>query len=52
MGVLNVKVDDKLEREFRKKVIDVYGSKKGALGMAIEEAIRLWLEKHKQSTSL
>ena len=47
MGVLNVRIDDELEREFRKKVIDVYGSRKGALGKAVEEAIRLWLEKHK-----
>jgi len=47
VGVLNVRIDDELEREFRKKVIDVYGSRKGALGKAVEEAIRLWLEKHK-----
>jgi post-segregation antitoxin (ccd killing protein) len=47
MGVLNVKIDDELDKEFRKKVIDVYGTKKGVLAKAVEEAIELWLQKYK-----
>lgn len=39
-----VRLDTQLEKEFRKKVIDKYGSQKGALEKAVEEAIKLWLE--------
>ncbi len=46
MGVLHVRIDDELEKRFRKKVLDVYGSRKGALAKAVEEAIKLWLEKY------
>lgn len=46
MGILHVRIDDGLERRFRKKVIDVYGTRKGALAKAVEEAIKLWLEKY------
>lgn len=49
MGVITVKIPDELEVKFRKKILDVYGVKKGALGRAITEAIELWLEKHKNS---
>lgn len=49
MGVITVKIPDELEVEFRKKILDVYGVKKGALGKAITEAIELWLEKHENS---
>ena len=41
-----VNVDEKLGRKFRVKVIELKGNKKGALSEAIEEAIKLWLEKH------
>jgi len=46
VGIIHVRIDDELEKRFRKKVLDVYGSKKGALAGAVEEAIKLWLEKH------
>jgi len=46
MGIIHVRIDDELEKKFRKKVLDVYGSKKGALAKAVEEAIKLWLEKY------
>jgi len=49
MGIVTVKIPDDLEVKFRKKILDVYGVKKGALGMAITEAIELWLEKHEKS---
>ena len=41
-----VKVDEELGRKFRARVIEIKGNKKGALSEAIEEAIKLWLEKH------
>ncbi len=43
---MNVIIDEKLGRKFRAKVIEVKGNKKGALSEAIEEAIKLWLEKY------
>lgn len=36
-----------LERQFRAKVAMKYGGKKGALGMAIKEAVELWLKHNK-----
>jgi len=46
VGIIHVRIDDELENRFRKKILDVYGSKKGALARAVEEAIKLWLEKY------
>jgi len=46
MGIIHVRIDNELEKRFRKKVLDVYGTKKGALTKAVEEAIELWLRKH------
>jgi len=46
VGILHVQIDDEIEKKFRKKVLDVYGTRKGALAKAVEEAIRLWLEKY------
>ncbi len=48
MGVITVKIDDKLEKRLRKVIIDIYGSKKGILGKVIEEAIELWLSKYEK----
>jgi len=42
-----VEIDNELERDFRHLILDVYGSRKGALTRAVEEAIRLWIQKHK-----
>jgi len=44
MGMLNVKIPDDLEMEFRRAVLERKGKKKGAISEAIEEAIRMWLE--------
>jgi len=43
---INVVIDEGLGRKFRAKVVEVKGNKKGALSEAIEEAIKLWLEKY------
>jgi hypothetical protein len=44
MGVLNVEIDDELEKQFRIEVVKRKGSKKGSLREAVEEALRLWLK--------
>jgi len=46
VGILHVRIDDELEKRFRKKVLDVHGARKGALAKAVEEAIKLWLERY------
>jgi len=46
VGILHVRINDELEKKFRKRVLDVYGVKKGALSKAVEEAIKLWLKKY------
>jgi hypothetical protein len=51
MGVLNVEINDELEKEFRVKVLERKGSKKGALTEAVEEALKLWIEMGKASES-
>ena len=42
---MTVKIEEELGRKFRAKVVEIKGNKKGALSEAIEEAIKLWLEK-------
>ena len=46
MGKILAKIDDELERRFRIAILKVKGKKRGALSEAVEEAIRLWLEKY------
>lgn len=48
MGIINVKVDDEVEMDFRRGVLAAKGKKKGALGKAVEEAMIIWLEKRKK----
>lgn len=40
-----VDIDNELGKEFRKAIIERFGTRKGALRKAVEEAIRLWLKK-------
>jgi hypothetical protein len=47
MGRMTIELSDELDREFRMKVAKEYGGKKGALGDAIEEAVKLWLKQKK-----
>jgi hypothetical protein len=46
MGILHVEIDDELEREFRKKIAEHLGMKRGNLKLAVEQAIRLWVKEH------
>jgi len=44
-------IDDELEKQFRITILKVKGKKRGAISEAVEEAIRLWLEKHSKESS-
>ncbi len=43
-----IRVDEELLEEFRRRVVTLYGRGYGVMGKAMEEAMRLWLEKHKE----
>ena len=47
MGRINFALDDDVEKEFRKLVALKYGAKKGALGAALNEAVKMWIAKAK-----
>lgn len=44
MARIVVDISDELNKEFRKAVIDRFGSEKGALRKAVEEAIKEWIK--------
>jgi len=48
MGYLNVSVNDDVEKRFRELVKKRYGTMRGALGVAVTEALRLWIEKYEK----
>ena len=45
MGRMYVILPDDLEEQFRKEVFNRFGMKKGNITIAIEEAIRNWIDK-------
>jgi len=52
MGRINAIIPEDLERKIRVKATQKYLGKKGALGIALAEAINLWLkeEEHREKT--
>lgn len=44
MGQITIKVDDQIEEQFRQRVGKVKGAKKGTMGIAMQEAMELWLK--------
>jgi hypothetical protein len=44
MGRINLIVDDDLEKEFRQEVGKRFGAKKGNIKIAIEEAMKMWID--------
>lgn len=44
MGRIDANIHDELEKEFRMKVVEKFGGKKGTLTEALEQAIRAWLD--------
>jgi hypothetical protein len=49
MGQINLKIEDKLEKEFRKVAAQKFEARKGFLKKAIEEAIRDWINKNSEA---
>jgi len=47
MGQVNLKIDDTLEKEFRRMAAERFEAKKGFLKKAIEEAISDWVKKNR-----
>lgn len=43
MSQINVNIDDDLDRQFRFKIIEELGGRRGALKIAVEEAIQMWI---------
>jgi len=53
MGRIDIILPDDLENEFRMEVARMLGMKKGNLTVAIEEAIREWIEsRHKRRSEI
>ncbi len=44
MGRIVVELDDELENAFRNEIAKRLGMKKGNIKIAIEEAIKMWIE--------
>ncbi len=51
MGRMQIVLTDELEQEFRAELSKAMGFKKGNISTAIEEAIRLWINKNKTKRS-
>jgi len=49
MGKINLTISDELETRFREEVFKRLGMRKGNIQIAIEEAIKLWIESRKKS---
>lgn len=43
MGVITLKIDDRLEAQLRRKAGEVFGASKGAISKSVEQAIASWL---------
>ncbi len=43
MGVITLKIDDKIEQRLRRKAGETHGAAKGAISKSVEEALTLWL---------
>ncbi len=48
MGTITVNIKNDVEKEFRKVVGAIHGTKKGSLGEAITEAMQEWIYEKKQ----
>jgi len=45
LGRILVEIPNELDRRFRHLILWKFGVRRGALRMAVEEAIRLWIER-------
>ena len=51
MGAIKVILPDDIEEQFRTEVFKSKGMKKGNLTLAIEEAIKMWIESEQKKRS-
>jgi len=51
MGSIKVILSEELEKEFREEVFKQMGMKKGNITLAIEEAVKTWIEAQRQKRS-
>jgi hypothetical protein len=51
MGNIKVILPDDLEQSFREEVFKSKGMKKGNITLAIEEAIKMWIDSEKKKRS-
>ena len=51
MGRIDIVLSDELEKEFREEVSKSLGMKKGNMSLAIEGAIKTWIETNKKKRS-
>lgn len=45
MGKMTIDISDELDEQFREKVFNRFGMKKGNLTLAIEDALKDWINK-------
>jgi len=45
MAYINLSIDDELDKQFRNEVNKRLGMKKGNIKIAIEDAMRMWIER-------
>lgn len=48
MATITININDSIAKEFREEVMQSIGQRKGALGKAIEEALKQWLHEKRQ----
>lgn len=48
MGQINIKVSDKLEKDFRMAAVNKFEARRGFLKKALEEAMTDWVKKNKK----
>lgn len=44
-----VDMPDDLNKEFRVRVVEIYGSQKGSVTRGVQDAIRLWIKETKKT---
>jgi len=45
LGRINVDISDELEKQLRLKTVERFGGKKGDLSKAVQEAVKIWIDK-------
>ena len=51
MGIIKVELEDKLLKEFKKKVMETFGYKKDSIKLATKKLIEKWLSERSQNVN-